>query len=293
MRRKLKARIKKKLSLIMSLFTSELGSNSAAGLNAANIGGIFMLAMVHSLKGMAAAITLPIAAGISTIEALLSLYQAYQADKHLHKKKLNALVLSLTALGVIATVITTFALQAINTTIAPAILTATLSLKSLYDLFSASYHWYKYAKYKNNDRKKAKEYKEEAIAITISFINSALIAAAAGTVLIAHKSSFSALGIAAGVIGSGYALYAGIKSFKKLRKQMHDSAFSNVDYDVTDIKQTNNALLHAAFGHDPIRNEILYSEPALISRIEEELNNTITPLILTESQHRIFMRTGI
>lgn len=244
--------IKSKFKLI---WKTKIASHFVNVADSTNIGIIFLLALGHLLSGIGQFFVFPIAIGTSAISAILSVHRAYVERKKGRSAIVDAVATTTTALGIIAAIILTFVGGTALATIAPMILTGTLGLKTLYDLGASCYYWYKYVKNRKINPEKADKYFKKAKDFTIAFAATALATTAAGAVLIAHKSSFASLGIAAGAIGAGYASYAGYKAYQKYKAKSHKQSQQD-DFEIVlenpglDIHElTNNALLHSRFAY--------------------------------------------
>lgn len=281
--------LKKLLKKIKSLFNkfckSKIPPPTLAGVDSVNIGTIFILALTDSLKSIGEFFVLPIAAGTSVINAILQTHKSYVSGKKNRKGISNAVAAIVTAVGIVIAILFTLVGQSAFATIAPAILTGTLGAKALYELALATYHWYKYIKYKKKDPVKAAAYLDLAISNSVSFLTTSLSTAAVGTVLLAHKSTFSAFGIASGIIGAGYAGYKGYQTYKQYKaEQKANENEENVnDIELTELPQelSNNAFLHSMFAVQP--------ETSPAPQIEEP--PVEDKMIMENAMHTIWERT--
>lgn len=259
------------------------------GVDSANIGVLFLLALGHALAGVGGFIVFPVAIGASAINAILAIHQAHakkkKTGKHDGLATSNAVITTITSLGIIAAIICTFVGSATLMTVAPYILTGVLSLKTLYNLCGACFCWYKYCKYRKIDTEKADQYYEKAKELTIGFVASALLTGAAAGVLIANKSAFGALGIAGGAIGVGYSVYAGYKCYKKYKARSESVGENDIEIGIvnTEVNQlTNNASLHSNLGY--AQSPEPKQETLVISQINSPSTNIPQPFFAAKHQ---------
>lgn len=247
-------KFKEKFKEFKSTWKNKLAMQGSAAVENANIGVIFLLALLKALAGVGAFITLPIAMGASAVSSILSIRQAYLKRKEGKSNKaeiLNAVVTTSVSALIITAIILTFVAVGV---VAPAILCGALGLKALYEAGEAIWCVYKYLKNRHTDPLKARKYAHKALEHAIAFLIEAGAAAAVAMVLIAHKSSFGALGVVIGAVGAACAVYGGVKLYKKYKKKVK----SDMQHDIEEIigenptldnELTNNALLHARVGN--------------------------------------------
>lgn len=261
--RPLKKKAKKLKPYLRPLYKSNVKAPVAQTVDSVNLTSIFMLALIDSFKGAAQAIFLPVALGTNAIQSVFKIHfarkqrAAYKrglvAESELKDKSFaDAAFGIVTTLAIAAAIICTLIGTSATANIAPYILVPTLSLRATYELLHAGYHWYKYAKSKTQEPTKTDYYLQTAIMHTVCFITNALSAAGFGLVLLGHKSSFSGLGIAAGVIGAAYAGFVGYQAYKQEKSKIAVPTFAPAsesemiaDSAQLTLELTNNALLRS------------------------------------------------
>lgn len=231
---------------------SKMGNYLLGNVDTTNIGAIFALAVSKQLSSVGHFIVLPLAAATNIISSLIALHQLYK-NRHGDKKQIvDPLVTIGFGILIVLVVIFSFAGVAALFSVAPIVLTAAMSAKSIYDFGAGCYCWYKYFKHKKNNPEKAQKYFKQAKDHTINFLVEAFAAAAAAGVLIANKASLGTLGVVGGGIGMVYTGYEGVQAYKEYKaklRQIFEEAFASfelVDLDTVQNELTNNALLHAA-----------------------------------------------
>lgn len=251
--------MKHKREFFKHILQSKLGHIFVKGVESANIGVIFLLVLVKALSETAQYIVFPVTLGATALSAIFTVIHAHSKGKKNRYAYANAAVNITASLGIIAGIIFTFVGITAFNTIAPFILSGALSLKTMYDLGTSCYFWFKYLKFKKQNPEKSKKYYSKAFESTISFVTSALATIAASGVLIGNINSFSSFAIAGAIIGSIYAPYAGYQSYLAFKKELEKIKDENSEATLTPQMKKNklsvNAKLHALLGtHKEIQN---------------------------------------
>ncbi len=244
----------KKIQTKIKIWKNKLRLYMATGTEQGNLFVIFLLALTHALAGVGHFIVLPIAIAASGLSSALYARHAYLSGRHdrgaIADAALNMTVSLILVAGIILTFIGTGALA----TIAPALITGAIGLKALYDLGAAVVCYIKYHKYKDTHPGKAESYYDQAKEYMVGFVTEALLAGAAAGVLLANKSAFGAMGIAAGVIGGAYATHKGYKTYKAYKAEVaramaEEQRIAEFNPELAlNNELTNNASLRQALG---------------------------------------------
>lgn len=190
---------------------AELAVNAVDALDISMIFSMFLKNTLHALLESYLKYALfPLAAAANGIKAMLAWRQVIlEHDEKTGKLKTNlivrAIIETIVATAITIAVVGALAFSSIFSTAAPIIFAATLSFKASYHLLAGCYY-------------SAKESVSADIAIkneSRQLADSNIVAAISGTfttvavvaVLIFAKPLFATLGIAAGIIGSGFAIY--------------------------------------------------------------------------------------
>lgn len=174
-------------------------------LNLATIFSLFLKDFLHQfLEQTGKYFLFPVAAAASLISATLAWRQAYLDRKT--RSIGRALVETGAALAITTVVIGSLVAASIFAAIAPVVFAAVLAAKTLYHAASAFYYFLQgdYALAKAN---------------TVATFAGVLATVAVVGVMLLGKTALAVAGIAAGVVGTVYAVYNGVKLFRAAKEE--------------------------------------------------------------------------
>lgn len=180
----------------------------AMGVDALDLGGIFVLSvdtlLAQFLQSMAKYFLFPVAALMGILRSILAWRQVALERGKQSGTIVAALVETIAALGITTAVVGGLLFSWIFQNFPPMIFAGVMGFKAIYNAISSIYYWGK----SSGTDDSTQEYKLKAIGHAISAVVNVLATAAVTLVMIVMaKPLFAVLGIAAGTIGVGYAIY--------------------------------------------------------------------------------------
>lgn len=248
-------------------------------IGSSNINMIFLLSLLEAFSSVAHFIFFPVAIFATLFETLFVIKN--EGKETLKRSK--TIMSIFTTLGIVVGCVFALIGIAAFTSASSYVLSITLGLKSCYDLVKASYNWVQYFKCRSLDAHKAQYLRHEAIKHTMNFICFALTASALAAMGFTDHSTFAAIGITSGVIGTSYAIYSGYKAYKDNKHEtaqnieLHEDELNKFSFD----KTTNSYIHEFIHSQKPIPQATLDS---MTNKVEHQLEIQLGNLDLSENE---------
>lgn len=199
-------------------YISQKVDSVAIGLDALDIGTVFVLTAEATLQRIleetAKFILFPVAALLNIFRAIISWRDA-AANKGKNGTGFNAFVETVAAVGITIAVVGGLAFSYIFAPITPIIFASVMAFKTLANGLASAFYWGKY--FASNDAESKRIYKTKGTMYAGAATVTLFAGLAVTSVMILLQSYMSFLGIMAGVIGVGVAIYKWRQSNKPVQ----------------------------------------------------------------------------